>query len=134
MACMRALRRTLDTDFHFLKMRGMRVTQPYDNMVLLEDLDEWLWVYQQKLMHRCDERLTFDVYAQGTDVCDAVSSFRICITTSEQHWAARVLNYMLAWLSVFIFLAWISEMHRVSGANLADMVRFAHPEASAGDL
>ena len=128
---MKALLRSLHRDFNFLKLRGMRVTQLDDNMVLLEDLDEWLWGYQQKLMHRCDERLTFNVYAQSSDVCDTVSSFRICITTSEQHWSARVLNYMGAFMSVFIFLAWLSEMHRDSGFDIPALFRMLQPSVAA---
>lgn len=128
---MKALKRALDRDLHFLKQRGMRVTQLDDDTVLLEDLDEWLWAYQVKLMHRCDDRLVFNVYSQPTDACDNMSSFRVCIVTSEQHWCTRVLSYVLACVSLFVFLAWLCVLYKTDAMGVAALAHSVWPHAQA---
>lgn len=109
---MRALLRVLDNDFRFLRMRGMRVTRVDDNVVLLEDLDEWLSTYQDTLHAKCPGQLTFNVHAQPTDHTMHMSSFRISIQTEDSHWTLRVLHYALASFSVFLFMCWLHAVYR----------------------
>ncbi len=112
MACMRALQRVLERDFRFLKLRGMRVTRVDDNVVVLEDLDEWLSTYQETLHAKCPGQLTFNVHAQPTDHTMHMSSFRISIQTEDSHWSLRALHYALASFSVFLFVCWMHAVYR----------------------
>lgn len=121
MACMRALLRVLERDFRFLKVRGMRLTKVSDDLIVLEDLDEWLSTYQDTLEAKCPGKLIFNVYSQPTDNTMHMSSFRVSIMTSDYHWCMHFVNYALACFSVFIFVCWMHVVYQNDVGNLRSM-------------
>lgn len=99
-----------------LSRRGMRISQISDHAFLLQDINEWLWVDQQRLVNSCSSRLCFNIYAvnQENTIGD-INGLVVSVTVIDRDPLTACFHYAIAFLASIVFVIWFHKVFSLYG-------------------
>lgn len=85
---------------------GASVKVVDDNVVMLEDLEEWLWTDYHALVARTGLHLATNVYYRPGDNRDRVDSLTVVVTVLTDSWLSWAATAALRAVSCVLVVTW----------------------------
>ena len=94
--------------------RGAKIEKVTDTLIIIQDIDEWLWQDAQTLEHMCKYQLINHVYASVSTDTDGLNGIVLSITIVPLSKLWSVLQGLIAVATCVCFFLWINYVY-VSG-------------------